>query len=244
MCSTFNIKERKQWIVPVAVTNTLFPVSCCGCEGTVEKDNKYGICSTCMSRIEKINVIGCKYCGKPVNARDVLCSTCHGKKSSVDMFYTSCYYGGIIKNIIKRFKYGNGRYLSLILGEIIIDLFNSIDENIDCMVPIPLSSARKRERGYNQAEILAGFISKNSGLKMSNKYIKRIKNTKPQSALKRNERFQNIKGVFRASPKVKGKTILIIDDIATTGATIQNAAAALKTAGCSNVMALVAAHGK
>jgi ComF family protein len=111
------------------------------------------------------------------------------------------------------------------------------------LVPIPLSTERLRWRGYNQAEILANFVSREFGYQISSDLIK-IKNTEPQANLTEKTRLTNVAGCFRwAGPNLNGRTIIIIDDVVTTGATINEAALCLRQAGAKKVYGLVLAKG-
>ncbi len=229
-----------------AILNLLFPVNCGVCNGEVDINNKYGVCRKCRENIEIINSRGCKYCGKPVNTDDMFCDLCKGKKSKIDKINTVCYYKDNIKILIKNFKFNNRQYLGKILGELVLNLYKLRlkDEKIDLILGVPLSSIRKKTRGYNQAEILVKYLSKKTGISTGKKLLIRTHDTNPQYTLSRIERFKNIRGAFKASEKVARKNILLIDDIATTGATLQSCAEALKKANAENIYAMVIAHGK
>jgi len=118
--------------------------------------------------------------------------------------------------------------------------------NIKCdlIIPVPLCEKRAKERGYNQAELLAHVVSKKVNLEMNNKILLRIKQTPTQVNLSHYERNQNMIDAFKVNNKkvIKGKTILLIDDVYTTGATIQECAKTLIIAGAKKVYALTAAH--
>lgn len=114
-------------------------------------------------------------------------------------------------------------------------------QNIDSVIPVPLSIKRIHERGYNQSELLARVVADHFSLKMEVNLLKKIKEIKPQFKLEREERLSNIKGAFSCSP-LEGKNVLLIDDIYTTGATVLEASSALKAAGAKHIYILTLAR--
>lgn len=112
----------------------------------------------------------------------------------------------------------------------------------DAVVPMPLHKSRLRERGFNQAYLIACAVAKGSGLAVSAGYLQRIKPNRMQSGLGKRERQKNVQGIFRADPKVRGKHLLLLDDICTTGATLRAAASILRKAGASGVDVAVVAR--
>ncbi|MEE8359732.1 MAG: ComF family protein [Candidatus Omnitrophota bacterium] len=198
-----------------AFLNLIYPLSCCTC-GEKMIENK-GLCDECFSKIEK-------------NERGT----------------AACRYEGILKEAIHQFKYK--RVLSL------VDRFSPlmckfVDDNIDMsridtIVPVPLNRSRLRERGFNQSRLLSLALSKKYGVPVSSCLVKR-KATKPQSGLRRAERQNNLKKAFSVKhPKtIKEKNILIIDDVYTTGATVNEASKTLKRAGAKSVMIAALARG-
>ncbi|MFH1416253.1 MAG: ComF family protein [Elusimicrobiota bacterium] len=229
-----------------AVINLLFPVNCVSCGNRIRLNNPYGVCGECIGKLSLTNSRSCRYCGRPVRTLEGYCTVCSAKKSQINNFYTIGYYEDIIKILISNFKYNNKRYLGRILGDLMFNIFRSriIKDNIEVIIPVPLSSARKRERGYNQVEILARHLEKKTRIKYMGNIIKRNRDTNPQYRLTRRERFSNLQGAFSISGKLEGQAVLLIDDIATTGATLQSMASCLKKAGAGKVHALVLAHGR
>lgn len=228
-----------------SLLNLLFPVECSACSGKVENSNRFGVCYNCIKSLEIVNSYGCRYCGKPVQDVHLFCASCLDKKSNIETIYTACYYKDNIKKIIINFKYNERSYLGELLGKLLVDLYSiKFIGNSDMIIPIPLYPSKRKSRGYNQSEILANYFSKKLGIKLKVKLLKRIRQTEPQYNLTRAERFKNIRGAFLASSKVREKTVILIDDVSTTGATLQNSAKALKKAGAKKIYAIVVAHGK
>ncbi|MDA3792520.1 MAG: ComF family protein [Elusimicrobia bacterium] len=228
------------------IRDLLLPAECSVCGGNTGSSVMDGVCPDCLKNIEIINADGCRFCGRPVPDSDDVCRRCLRLEVFTDGIYTAAYYKEGIRDIIKDFKYSGKRYLGKYLGELIFGLYREFLENsdIDKIICLPMHRAKKQERGYNQAEILAGYLSKKTGIKKSGNYLKRVKKTVPQYNLSRHDRLENLSGAFKASKKAYGKHIIMIDDVATTGATIQNAARCLKNTGALRIYALVVAHGK
>ncbi|MEK7568816.1 MAG: ComF family protein [Patescibacteria group bacterium] len=209
------------------VTDTIFPRRCggCGAHGTL-------LCGECTAHIP-------------------------GTPSSTHPFITAVfdYRNPIIRRAIWRFKYKNVRGFAKIFGEKLYeeivgdlgdDLYFSKSETF-LLVPIPLHKKRLRRRGYNQSELIARVIIKNDVeniFERAPKALVRVRETKPQAkSEKRIARFQNLRGAFRAdTERVRGKNIILIDDVATTGATLAEARKTLLSAGARSVRAYAVAH--
>ncbi len=145
-----------------------------------------------------------------------------------------------MQRLIHLFKYENKTHLRHIFAYLINQFLESAPLKIrtyDCLVPIPLSSARFRERSYNQSELLARLLSKTHGISLSEKNLIRIRHTPNQALLRKKERWTNIQGAFRIKNPLsfKNKSVLLLDDLLTTGATVSEAAKALKENGALSV---------
>lgn len=138
--------------------------------------------------------------------------------------------------IIHALKYQKFRSVGLEFGKMLgrrLKIENMAD--FDFLVPIPIHTAKKRERGFNQSALIAKAIENEISVKMSEKLLTRTKYTITQTLLSKSERFENMKNVFKSSPEVLGKSVLLIDDVLTTGATINSAAKILKESGAAIV---------
>ena len=115
-------------------------------------------------------------------------------------------------------------------------------EGFDVVIPVLLHSGRKRERGYNQNDLLYREVAARLGIPVLTRALKRVRNTRSQTGLKREERLLNVKGAFRVKdkPAVSGRAVLLVDDVTTTGATLEACGEALILAGAGKVMAVVA----
>ncbi len=223
--------------------NFLFPVNCCCCGGELKLSFNGSLCSGCSGSLEIINSAGCLFCGKPFKEFYGI-HNCGEIKTNIDDFYVAGYYSGNIRKVIIEFKYERKKYLGKLLGQLLNDLYlTRINERLDLIMPVPLTGERKRRRGYNQAEVLARELSNFSGIKMKKRILIKTRETETQSLLKKSERLKNIRGVFKAKKKLFGKSILLVDDVATTGATLQSCSGELKKSGAEKVTAVVVAHG-
>lgn len=214
----------------------LFPKRCVGCR----KNGEY-ICTDCFATIsfdiEKI----CTVCNKS-SLDGKTHPVCVGKYT-LDGTLSSVAYKGIIRKLLYQLKYqpyltdlipdlAELMYEALIQNEIFVHLI----KEKPILIPIPLSPKRLKKRGYNQAELLTKQLGKRFDLKVFN-ILKRVKDTKPQYGLKREERLVNIKDAFDISSKISqmGKIAIIVDDVLTTGSTLNEAAKILKKNGFKEV---------
>jgi ComF family protein len=148
-----------------------------------------------------------------------------------------------IRNAIHKLKYRNDISLGEILSRPLIGLLNDLPWSIDIVVPVPLSNDRLKERGYNQAALIALPIALGLGLKYHPKVLKRVRETESQVGLSISQRHENVFGAFIADQRmVSGKNILIVDDVATSGATLNACADALLLARAAEVNAITSAR--
>jgi len=154
---------------------------------------------------------------------------------------------GEVREVIHDFKYGRLVHLRHLVGRWLAEALEDprlAGRRIDCVVPVPLHPARKRERGFNQAELLGRELQKASGLEMR-ELLQRTRYTTTQTQFDREERMENLKGAFRLRRgcDVQGLRMLLVDDVLTTGSTLSECASVLKRAGAFSVHAATAARG-
>ena len=227
-----------------ALLDLIFPVSCPCCGNEPEPDGPEYICGSCWQEIEWVNSKGCLNCGRPLEASGT-CGSCEEASSCLDSFHIACYYSGNIRSIIINFKYNGKRYLGKTIGDILSECWKETEPGFfDAVVPVPLHPSRLRQRGYNQSLLAAKRLSLFCGIPVRTELLTRSRDTSPQVSLGKEERDDNMKRAFTASSMVREKKILIVDDVATTGATVRSCALALKMGGAAFVGALAAAHGK
>jgi competence protein ComFC len=163
----------------------------------------------------------------------------------LDGVYFSYHYSGLVKKAIKKIKYQGVFAITKELVDLSFSDFEWQQFQDFVIVPVPLHKKRQRMRGFNQAELIAEEIGKNNGLEVVNDALIRGINTKSQVDLQKGERRENIKGAFTVSDtaKMKRKKVLIIDDLFTTGSTLNECARVLKRSGVKEVWGLTIAHG-
>ncbi|MDO9231369.1 MAG: ComF family protein [bacterium] len=244
--------------------DTLFPIHCLYCQ-------KYGewVCQECTQKISILPVQVCPYCEKTISPNGRICPKCKDKFLAkneiwpIDTLVVSAKYEkGGISRLVHCFKYNFIPELGEILAKIICQAFVFHNSPLpDLIIPIPLHSRRLRWRGFNQSEILAEYISQNLTpgfpLPVISNFLLRKKYTSAQMKIKNyQERQKNVRDIFALSPPspvigrgaggegeiIKDKTILLVDDICTTGATLLEAAKILKSAGAKKVFAIVIAR--
>jgi ComF family protein len=173
------------------------------------------------------------------------CSDCLTKEPAFDFAWCACLYDDPLKSLIHQFKYNQGTFLRHLFHHVIISFIKTYHldtQQFDFIVPIPLHPTRYRERGYNQAELLAGALARTLTIPLKRCLI-RWRYTPSQALLAQKERWTNISGAFKINGhnNIRGKAILLVDDLLTTGATVNEAASTLKEAGARRVGVLTLA---
>lgn len=199
-------------------------------------------CEDCKSKLPYNNKKICKHCGRKVEVSCEYCSTCKGRLTQVDLARSAFVYERPINSLIKQAKYENKIYLIELFAKYMAPIYFKSYINADCLCFVPMTDKSLNDRGYNQSQILAQKLSEIIQVPVIDCLIK-TKDTTRQAKLDRAGRMKNLQGVFLVNNKsaVNGKTVLIIDDVATTGATSENIAKALKDAGAERVCLLTVA---
>ena len=224
--------------------NLLFPRRCPICDGIVAGQGRL-ICPACETQVAFASESHCMKCGKPVGEREQFCKDCSQRSHDFDKGRAVFEYAGVAKSIY-RFKYGGRReYADYYAEQIVKELGDLIRYwQPDAIIPVPIHWARRAARGYNQAELLAKGVGKRCNIPVYSKLVRRIKNTKPQKLLNVRERQNNLEKAFIISQNdVKLDTILLLDDIYTTGSTADAIASLLKQHGVRRVFVLSLAIG-
>ncbi len=221
-----------------AVWETLFPARCLGCGRRGEV-----VCSDCRPSIPRLPAGACPRCALPSRRLPGPCPGCRYLPASLAAVRTACVYEGIARAAVQTLKFRSGRYLVPFMGELLRDAATRRPLAADLVVPVPLSRARWRERGYNQAELLAAEVATTVGGVLLPALLER-EDRPAQRTLPAAERRRNVVGAFRcADPGLaSGRRILLVDDVATTGATLGACAEVLSRAGATRVAALVFAR--
>ncbi len=218
-----------------AIAAALFPPRCaaCGRPGGA-------LCQPCLATATPLAHPQCRQCTRPLTYGDQ-CARCRLEDRRVDHLYAAYAYTPPILQAVHRFKYGNKRYLAADLAGLAMAALPA-DLQVDFVVPVPLTPSRERHRGYNQGRLLAAEVARQLDLPLDAGVLIRVRDAPPQTSLPRAQRLANVRGSFRALRKLSGARILLVDDVTTTGATIEAATRALRRRGAVWVGALVLAR--
>jgi competence protein ComFC len=208
------------------------------------------VCIKCWAAIKKNTPPFCRRCGRTLDKESLAktyCSACLKTPLYFDRAFAPCIYEGAIKDLIREFKYRKTDYLADTLSKLMVDFIREYDlpiSSIDVIIPVPLHPARLREREFNQAELLTKNIASAFALMVSADNLVRLRHTRTQTELESSKRLENVKDSFsvKSPDRVKGKNILLVDDVMTTGATSSEASRALKNAGANKVFVLTLAN--
>lgn len=232
-----------------AITELLFPSLCLSCGRVLLERRGHPFCSDCYSGIRFITAPLCPSCGIPFPAEgspDHTCSGCLLKEQTISSARSLGVYESILHDIIHSFKYGGnltlGERLSRLMADHEYPSFRIRDYSL--IIPVPLHPRRLRQRGFNQSIILARELAKRHGIAMDFRSLRRIIDTDSQTGLKNEERRSNIKNAFniRDPERIRGRNVLLVDDVYTTGSTLGECARALLKGGAETVGALTLAR--
>lgn len=231
--------------------NLVYPKQCLICKETTAPSNSdSSVCINCWAKIQKNLPPFCQICGRHLEIRLIdsnICPKCRRTNYNFDRAFSPCLYQGTVKDLIHFFKYKGKIYLGKQLAGLLIEFIKNYRlpiDMIDMIVPIPLHKRKLREREFNQAEILATYVAETSNKKISCNNLYRIRDNLSQITLSDAKRWENVKGIFKSRnpTEFKDKTILLVDDVFTTGATASEAAFVLKKAGAKGVFVLTIAN--
>lgn len=224
----------------------LLPAECAACHTPLADDPIPYFCSRCWNTIAPPSPSRCTRCDRPfvsplatTYSPQHVCQSCHENPPSYTKAWTLYPYRPPLQDAICLFKYGGKVSLAEPLARLMIDRLPALDE-IDLIIPVPLHAERLREREFNQSLLLADRVGRHLHLPVSSTALTRITPAPPQTTLSRRERLNNLRGAF-AVPRpesIAGKRILLIDDVFTTGTTVNVCAKTLRKAGSGHVFAL------
>ncbi len=230
-----------------ALGSLFYPHACVVC--ATDLDSSEYLCKACAAKAPRINPPFCARCSEPFPA-DVsgpfTCANCDHRVLHFDAAVASYRSRGIVRKLIHEFKYGHQRYLRHPLASWLFETLDDPrlrDRRFDVVVPVPLHPARERERGFNQAQLLAEQLSATTSWPLRES-LERTRYTTTQTAYDRAERMENLRGAFRLrkNADVRELHVLLIDDVLTTGSTLSECARVLKAAGAISVHAATAAR--
>lgn len=230
------------WAFREGLRELFFPsqANCMGCGNRLGADVGF-LCANCnqsLAPIYRKPVAACPRCGTPLHA-GARCKICEGWPPLwPSMARYAYFYEPPIDGLIRRLKYDGVSRLAPFLGAELCKLIESSGfQRPDYLVPVPMHRARLLERGFNQAALLAEMVARETGIKLLPSALLRVRNTRQQARLGGKTRRENLQNAFRATAAVRGKRILLIDDVLTTGETLIRCAQALREAGAWDVQA-------
>lgn len=215
----------------------LFPKWCVGCG----KEGSF-ICDSCFQSLLRILPPLCPRCGRP-QASGILCANCVSWPAAIDGIRSPFQFQGVMRKAIHQLKYRNLRAIAEPLAGLLSDCLTKYCLPSEVLVPVPLHSKRLRERGYNQSGLLARELAKLTGLPVVDGCLIRDRLAPPQAKTQNvKERRENVADAFTCRDhRLEGSQVLLVDDVTTSGATLDSCAAALKGAGAASVWGLVMA---
>lgn len=215
-----------------------YPPRCAGC-------GRMGqfFCDACRERTETPPWPACRRCGQP-GVSDALCPTCFSTPSHLDRIVAAALFTHPLRDAIHDLKYANVRSLADPLAALLIAAWPRVGASADLIVPVPLHRKRQAERGYNQSALLAHALGQAVGVQVNDKVLVRSRATRQQVGLGRAERALNVAGAFTCQGEIQGQRIALLDDVCTTGSTLEACAEALRDAGASSVWAFTLARGR
>ncbi len=221
----------------------IFPRKCAGCRSLLEKKEQ-DLCARCVREWPSIGPEHCPQCSFPFRSGEAahLCGDCLKVEKRCQRVMALGVYEGVLRSMIQRLKFRQEENLAYFLGR---RLLQSLPESgWDLMLPVPMTKQRLQERGYNQSWEVVKVMAKAGGMETDPYLLQKIRETPPQTSLSGDARRNNVRGVFFVEdpPAVKDKRVLIVDDVYTTGATVEALAAILMGAGAVEVQAAVLAR--
>lgn len=234
-----------------SLASVLFAARCRLCDDLLTSASPIPVCPSCLGRVRPLEPLAsCYRCQVPLSAAVVapgelaLCGACREEKTVVDRLRAFGTYEGELRALIVLLKYHRVRPLARPLAGWLAALLHQEPKmgEADAIVPVPLYPARKRVRGYNQSELLARELARWTGLPVWPGWLQRTKDTPSQTGLTPLQREANVRGAFTCGDKRAETRILLVDDVCTTGATLNACARSLKRAGAARVNAVAVAR--
>lgn len=229
----------------------IYPPRCSICDKVLYTGNDEGICKDCGEGLEYVSEPYCMKCGKPVDVDEEFCVDCVNKRTSFEYGRAVFVYNKYMQKSMAGFKYCKRAEYGKFYASQIAKMYGKWIERIspDALIPVPVHEDRRMKRGYNQSEIIAEILGNKMGIKVISDLIFRTKNTLPQKELSDRERKSNLYNAFVVSEASRElyqnvKCVIIIDDIYTTGSTIEECSYILKSADIDKIYFICICIGK
>ncbi len=227
----------------------VFPSSCRLCAALLDRAGERIVCADCLARLVPRRGPACPVCGRffAGEAGEHLCRRCLTERPAFSAHRSCGAYGGALKEVILLFKYRRYAPLAGPLARFAEDALGGVAaiwDGAELLAPVPLHRARKRERGFNQSALLARELAKARGLDVLKGPLVKVRNVPAQAGLRAVDRERNVVGAYavRRPDRVRGKVVVLVDDVTTTGATLRECARVLVEAGAKDVRAVTLAQ--
>jgi ComF family protein len=214
------------------------PPLCLLCHAPAAQGN---LCVACREELPHLSPEHCPRCAVPSFA-GVLCGACLAHPPRFDRVVAACEYAFPLDRVIRRFKFSGYLAAAPLLAELMRTAIEREGSRADVIIPMPLSAQRLRERGFNQSLELARLLSRDTGIPLLTEGCIRVRHSAAQSDLPLAERVGNVRGAFVCLHDLGGRNVAVVDDVLTTGATLDEVASVLRKAGAVGIVGWVAAR--
>jgi ComF family protein len=219
-----------------AVVDFALPPRCAGCGCVVEELDTF--CVECWPKVDWLGDDGCGTCGLPLQATDAeRCARCMAAPPVIARTRAAIAYGDMARTVVLKLKYGRRVALARMMGRHMARLVKQGDADDALLVPVPLHRGRLWSRGYNQSLLIAAQVEGRTAVPLLRDGMRRVRRTKPLKGMTIRQRSQEVRGAFEVvrPEAVKGRRIVLVDDVLTTGSTAEACAKALLKAGAREV---------
>jgi ComF family protein len=232
-----------------ALLDVAFPRACAACGGPVGHEAQH-VCWSCLGRLDLIQAPYCELCGDPYDGaiqHEFRCAFCVDHRPRFERARSAARYRGPLRPLLHAFKYDGASHLAPDLANLLhacVQVHYG-SERFDAVTCVPLHPVKERSRTYNQAHLLAAELARRMGLPLLPRCLQRVRATATQTHLSAAARTRNVRNAFAAAQPqwIQGRCLLLVDDVMTTGATVAEAARALRSAGAARVFVATVGRG-
>lgn len=228
-----------------AALDMLFPPRCAACGRLLSGGTPMRLCPACAARLEYVPDRACKICARPLRQDALLCDDCEEQRPAFRMHISCCIYDDMVRDLMLSFKFHHRPELHRLFADMLIERIRSIPgfPQPDCVVCVPMSADSLQKRGYNQSELIARRVARQLGWHFQTDALQKARDTQTQSTVQKYQRAENVRGAYAVAPGISfaGQRVLVVDDVYTTGSTMNELAGLLLYRGAAEVIAATAA---